>query len=368
MKRTIAIAAVLLLASTVFADKAELQRHTVMSDGHPIALWEKRAANARQAVLLVHGRTWSALPDFDLQVDGEDLSLMDGLVDEGYVVFAVDLRGYGETPRDESGWLTPNRAADDVAAVIDWIAAKDDWQTKPHLFGWSMGSTISQLMVQRHPGKVASLTLFGYWRDVDATIPADEPGIRPKREKNTAEAAASDFITPGSISRKAIDTYVAAALEADPVKVDLRAYDQYNALDGSKIDVPTLVIAGEHDPLAPAANQGQLFLSIATGHKQYVSVPGGDHAAFLETPRAYFIRELVAFFESALLWNPVAARAVPSSVGGMFVAARRVRNPYIGARPTTLAFRSTATTALARIQRPWNRFSNCSETPRWARN
>ena len=28
---------------------------------------------------------------------------------------------------------------------------------------------------------------------------------------------------------------------------------------------------------------------------------GGDHAAFLEAPRAYFIRELVAFFESASL-------------------------------------------------------------------
>ena len=294
-------AVVLLLATAALADSAELKRHTVTSDGHPIALWEKSAQNAQQAVLLVHGRTWSALPDFDLQVEGEDLSLMDGLVDEGYAVFAVDLRGYGETPRDDTGWLTPNRAADDVANVIVWISEHDDWQAKPHLFGWSMGSTISQLMVQRHPGKVASLTLFGYWRDVDGTIPADETGITPKRELNTAENAASDFITPGSISQAAIDAYVAAALEADPVRVDVRATDQYNALDGAKITVPTLVIAGEHDPLAPAANQAKLFLSLGTGHKQYVSVPGGDHSAFLEKPRGYFIRELVAFFESSLL-------------------------------------------------------------------
>jgi len=299
MKRIITMAAVLLLATTAFAEKAELKHHTVTSDGHPIALWEKSAANAEEAVLLVHGRTWSALPDFDLQVEGEDLSLMDGLVEEGYAVFAVDLRGYGETPRDDTGWLTPNRAADDVAKVIDWIANRDDWKTKPHLFGWSMGSTISQLAIQRHPGNVASLTLFGYWRDIDMTLPSDEPGITPKRETNTAEAAASDFITPGSISQKAIDAYVKAALESDPVRVDARAMDQYNALDGSKITVPTLIIAGEHDPLAPAANQAKLFLSIGTGHKQYVSVPGGDHAAFLEKPRAYFIRELVAFFESA---------------------------------------------------------------------
>ncbi len=52
------------------AEKAELQRHTVMADGHPVALWEKSAVRATEAILLVHGRTWSALPDFDLQVEG----------------------------------------------------------------------------------------------------------------------------------------------------------------------------------------------------------------------------------------------------------------------------------------------------------
>jgi pimeloyl-ACP methyl ester carboxylesterase len=109
----------------VAADKAELRRHTVMADGHPLALWEKSAAGATEAILLVHGRTWSALPDFDLQVDGEDLSLMDGLVAEGYAVYAVDLRGYGESPRDDTEWLTPNRAADDVAIVVRWI---DGWR------------------------------------------------------------------------------------------------------------------------------------------------------------------------------------------------------------------------------------------------
>jgi len=34
--------------------------------------------------------------------------------------------------------------------------------------------------------------------------------------------------------------------------------------------------------------------SAMDGHKQWVKMPGGDHAAFMETPRAYF--ELVSFF------------------------------------------------------------------------
>lgn len=291
--------AVLCLFFTVSALAATPERHTVSVDGHPLAVWEKSAAGAKEAILLVHGRTWSALPDFDLQVDGEDLSLMDGLVEAEYAVYAVDLRGYGATPRDASGWLTPNRAAADVAAVIDWIAAEREWATRPHLFGWSMGSTIAELMAERHPGRLASLTLFGYWHDLDETLPADEQGIEPQREKNTAEAAASDFITPGSISERAIDAYVTAALAADPVRTDLRHYDHYNALDPSRLTMPTLVIHGELDPLTPQDQQAKLFMRIGTGHKQWVSVPGGDHAAFLEAPRDYFLRELVAFLRGA---------------------------------------------------------------------
>ena len=286
-------------AATIAAADPALRRHTVTVDGHPVALWEKSAANADEAVLLVHGRTWSALPDFDLQVDGEDLSLMDGLVERGYAVYAVDLRGYGETPRDESGWLTPNRAADDIAAVLRWIADVRAWHSRPHLFGWSMGSTLSQLSVQRHPGLAASLTLFGYWRDVDVKLPADAVDIKPARLANTAEAAASDFITPGSISEAAVAGYVAAALAADPVKVDIRDQDQYNAMDGAQIQLPTLVIYGALDPIAPAIFQEKLFRSIGSEHKQLVSVRGGDHAAFLEAPREYFLHELVNFFSGA---------------------------------------------------------------------
>lgn len=294
--KTFVILFTVALAPICAAEHVALHRHTVMSDGHPIALWEKSADGATEAVLLVHGRTWSARPDFDLQVKGEELSLMDGLVDEGYAVFAVDLRGYGETPRDETGWLTPNRAADDVAIVVAWIADAGDWRIKPHLFGWSMGSTISQLAVQRHPEITSSLTLFGYWRDDDMQLPPDEEGIEPEMATNTAEAAASDFVVPGAISQAAIDAYVAAALDTDPVRVDVRAMDQYNALDATRIRIPTLIIAGESDPLAQAENLAKLFVRLGTGHKQYVSVPGGDHAAFLEKPRPYFIHELVSFF------------------------------------------------------------------------
>lgn len=285
------------LLAAVYAGGSPATRHTVTADGHPIAVWEKSAADARSAILLVHGRTWSAIPDFDLTLEGENLSLMDGLVAHGFAVYAVDLRGYGSTPRDDSGWLTPDRAAEDVAAVLAWIDDRKTWQRKPHLFGWSMGSTIAELAAQRHADLLSSLTLFGYWRDLDEHLPPDAPGIKPQRVKNTAAAAASDFITPGSISRKAVDAYVALALESDPVKTDIRHYDQYNALDPALVSVPTLVMQGEFDPIAPSDRQVKLFTRLGTAHKEWVVIPGGDHASHLEKPRPYFIHALVGFLE-----------------------------------------------------------------------
>src|SRR5689334_13841263 len=85
------------------------ERFTVTSDGHPMAVWARRPPTPKGAVLLVHGRTWSSRPDFDLQVPGMQRSVMMSLAAQGFAAYAVDLRGYGETPRDNTGWLTPKR-------------------------------------------------------------------------------------------------------------------------------------------------------------------------------------------------------------------------------------------------------------------
>jgi pimeloyl-ACP methyl ester carboxylesterase len=269
-------------------------RHTMVSDEHPLTVWEKRPREVRGVLLLLHGRTWSTLPNFDLHVAGEELSLMDGLTERGFATYGLDQRGYGATPRDETGWLTPDRAVADLAAVLRWIRAREPGGPV-HLFGWSQGSMVSQLLAQRHPDLIDGLVLFGYpWRP-GREVPEERSGGEPPREPTTAEAAASDFITPGSITRRAVDAYVAAALAADPVRADWTAGHQWNALDAARVTVPTLVLHGEFDPLAPPEAQRALFEGLGTTDKAWVVVPGGDHAAFLETPRPYFIAMLEAF-------------------------------------------------------------------------
>jgi pimeloyl-ACP methyl ester carboxylesterase len=154
---------------------------------------------------------------------------------------------------------------------------------------------VSQLFAQRHPDLVDRLVLFGYPRMPGSEVPIEEPDGEPPRAATTAEAAASDFVTEGSISRSAVEAYVEASLASDPIRVDWTARHQWNALDASQVTVPTLVIHGEFDPLAPVEAQGVLFNGLASTDKAWVVIPGGDHAAFLETPRPYFLAVLEAF-------------------------------------------------------------------------
>ena len=274
--------------------KNELIRHTVDSDGHPMAVWEKGKKDSKGIILFVHGRTWSAVPDFDLQVEGEDLSLMDGMVAEGYTTYAMDLRGYGETPRDSTEWSTPNVAAKDIQNVLRWVSKQHN-NKKVHLFGWSMGSTLSLLATQQNSADIASLTLFGFWKDMDYQFKKSKKTPVLRKTVNTAKSAASDFIVPGNISKKAIETYVKMALESDPIKVDWKNGHEYNSLDPSLITTPTLILQGELDPIAPTALQAKLFTRLKTADKSWSVISGGDHAAFMESPRKHFISTFAAF-------------------------------------------------------------------------
>ena len=279
------------LAETATVERV---RHTVDSDGHPMAVWEKSAESPRAVVFLLHGRTWSTVPDFDLTVSGEELSLMDGLVERGYATYGVDLRGYGETPRDETGWVTPNRAAADLENVLKWVRERHP-DLSVHLFGWSLGSMVSQLTAQRSPELLDRLVLFGYPTPVGVERPYEEPASDPPMAPTTAEAAASDFVVPGSISPRAVEAYVAAALSADPIRSDWTHGHEWNQLDPAAVRVPTLILQGEHDPLSPEALAAPLFAGLGTTDKAWVVIPGGDHAAFLEAPRSYFLSVLDGF-------------------------------------------------------------------------
>ena len=274
---------------------------TVTADGHPLALWTRAAAKPKGAIVLLHGRTWSALPDFDLQVPGENLSVMQAFVRRGYTVYALDARGYGATPRDASGWLTPNRAATDVAAVLRFVHARHPALPMPTLLGWSYGSMVAHLTLQQNPTLASAVVLFGYPFSPDARFPVAADTGAPPREANTATNAASDFIAPNGISKRAVDAYVSVALKADPVRVDWNRLHEWSALSPAALKVPLLLLHGELDPYAPIANQAKSFALFGSPDRQWIILAGGDHAALVEKTLPAFIAAIVNFIERPAL-------------------------------------------------------------------
>ena len=272
-------------------------KHDVVVDGHHLAVWEKKPAQPRAAILLIHGRTWSSLPNFDLQVPGERRSFMDALVAAGLDVFALDLRGYGSTARDTSGWLTPDRAVADVQAVVAWIQQRSAAPARlpVYLFGLSRGAMVAAMAAQQRPEMLAGVVLLGFGFDPDDPLRASESPARPPRIRNVADAAAADFITRDAYTQATVTAFVQAALQADPIKADWRDEHQFGAFRPAQMQAPVLLIHGDRDPEAPLAIETKLFTRFATPDKAWVVLPGADHAAHLEKSQGQLVRTIVWF-------------------------------------------------------------------------
>ena len=268
---------------------------TVTSNGHPLAVWSRVPATPRAVLVMVHGRTWSSRPDFDLQVPGLQRSVLTSLAAQGIAAYAVDLRGYGDTPRDKTDFLTPKVAAQDVVAVIQWAAARHPALPAPSLFGWSLGGAVAQLAAQTPGLKLSSLVLFGFTMEPGVDYEAIPSPPKAPRVKTTRADAISDFISPQVTPPSVTAAFVAQALAADPVRMDWIREEEFNDLEPARLTMPTLILQGSRDPGVPADVTARFFQKIAAPQRQWTLLPGGDHAAQLEDTHAAFISTVVEF-------------------------------------------------------------------------
>lgn len=284
-----------LLSLQAPAPPAAPQRFTVAVEGHPIAVWGRVPVNARKSVLLIHGRTWSSRPDFDLQVPGLKRSVMQSFADRGIAAYAVDLRGYGATPRDATGFNTPVRAAADVAAVLKWVASQHPRLEAPALLGWSNGAVIAMHVAQLKAAPLSHVILFGFTPAPEyQMIAVEAPRVAPKT-KNTADAARSDFITPAVTPPAVIRAFVAQALAADPIFAEWKNEKQWGVLRADKLDAPFMILHGEHDPGADPAAAAAFMAEAVASTRSYVVLPGSDHAAQIEDTHEMFMSVVIEF-------------------------------------------------------------------------
>mmetsp|Transcript_37705 Transcript_37705/g.55602 ORF Transcript_37705/g.55602 Transcript_37705/m.55602 type:complete len:436 (+) Transcript_37705:14-1321(+) len=337
-------------------DRNGLIRYQILADdGHPLRLYSRsptttdRSSSAmnnsssssqnKRSILLLHGRTWSSQPVFDLRTSNNDdkqQSTLQSLAELGFDAYALDLRGFGETPRDEGGYTTPNRCVEDVRCAIDWIARRHDenydnygdsdgssnetltaaessiaMSTKPALLGWSQGALVAQMYAQKHgPSTLSDLVLFGTIYDPRVIYPRkplfDESGrlisggkdaVKPPAPEvvNTVAASLEDFTLPGTICDEAALEFSSVALAVDTVKAAWDELHEFNVCNPALVHVPTLVIVGAQDPYVQWDAQRELFERLGHDDKSMCVLPACDHAAHILKARKMFIRSVVGF-------------------------------------------------------------------------
>ena len=139
--------------------------------------------------------------------------------------------------------------------------------------------------------------LYAFVRDLDEKAPMATALAAPLRERNTPTSAASDFITRGAAPQVVIDAYVRQALASDPVRVDWRNEDEFNALDPSGVHVPTLLIHGAADPRATVETDMKVLSRLGTADRSLVILPFSDHAAHVEDVYPAWLDAIVSFIE-----------------------------------------------------------------------
>jgi 3-oxoadipate enol-lactonase len=217
-------------------------------------------------------------------------------------VLTFDQRGSGLSEKPHTSY-TIGLLADDTAALMDHVGL-----SAAHVIGVSMGGTIAQELVLRHPAMVHSLIL-------GCTTPGGPKAIRiggsafaaaystqavsaEERGRALAEAA----FTKAYIEQH--PEIIPAMIEArrqrplDPVALERRmkavlGHDAYDRLP--QISCPTLVITGKDDALVAWQNS-QLLAERIPGARLVLLEPAG-HCFWLEQPEQS--REaMVQFLES----------------------------------------------------------------------
>ncbi|PXA82888.1 alpha/beta hydrolase [Caulobacter sp. D4A] len=246
------------------------------SDGLSIAYQVWGEDETRPPVVLHHGFSASGL------INWKGPGVVDALVAAGRKVVAIDARGHGasDKPHDPA-FYGEARMARDVGELIDHLGA-----AAIDLAGYSMGAIVSLICASQEP-RVRRLVTGGVGEGVVATGGVDTRHV-------PSEAIVEALLTedPSTIRHPAAAPF---RLFADAIGADRKALAAQASVVHAKpialdaITAPTLVVAGDDDPLA--VHPERLAAAIPGARSLLV---GGDHRSAVANPA--FARAIVEFF------------------------------------------------------------------------
>jgi len=205
-----------------------------------------------------------------------------------FQLLAPDLRGFGQsvvTP----GLATMQLMADDIANLLEAAGIRE-----PVVFcGLSMGGYVAWQFAIRHRERLAKLILCDTKAVGDSPeTAANRIGLATRVQKEgpgfIAETMIPKLFATATIAANAPSVEITrqVILRSDPKGIAAASRGMAQRPDVtpqlSRIDVPTLLICGEHDAISPPAEMRGI--AQAMPQAKFVEIAGAGHMAPLEKP------------------------------------------------------------------------------------
>lgn len=209
----------------------------------------------------------------------------------GMLALAIDARGYGGSD-DYPGPLAFTDFADDVVRVLDHYGVP-----AATVCGLSMGGRIALDLWRRHPGRVARLVLA----DTSAGSKETQDPAKVEAFLAARRKPLLDGLTPAELAPTLVETLVGpnatpeqraelvgslAALHRDSYLKTLEAVTRFTDFPPfGSITVPTLVVVGSEDRIAPP-HIARPMADAIPGAALHV-IEGAGHVSNVEAPDAF---------------------------------------------------------------------------------
>lgn len=210
---------------------------------------------------------------------------------------AIDQRGWGQSDAPPSHYALADMA-DDAQAVIQSLDLE-----QYILVGHSMGGKVAQLLASRHPHGLVGLVLIAPAPPSPLGLPLHvrEGMTHAYDTRESIIATVNNVLAPDGLDAADLDTVIADSLRGAKAARDawpLAASQEDISPAVATIDVPVMVVSGEHDRVdTPEALKRELLPLIP--HAQLTVLPGVGHLLPLEAPDD--IADLILTFAQAIL-------------------------------------------------------------------
>ncbi|HEY5952296.1 MAG TPA: alpha/beta fold hydrolase [Kofleriaceae bacterium] len=243
-------------------------------DGARLRTIATHADSARALVLVIQGIACESV-DCALDRDAPLAVLVDGLTRAGYDTLRFDKRGVGDSEGSACNATDFHTELADARAVLDYARRLG---VPLVLFGHSVGGIIATQLADA----AAAIAVFGtpVMRWLDCLLDSTERQLRMRgaSDADIAQqlAAIRDLARAGELNGRC------AAYHEQLHALDLEA--AWRA-----VDVPVLVLRGEHDWVVRADDQARIA-ELARGSTTIVDLPGLDHLFGAHEDRAASLR------------------------------------------------------------------------------